>query len=220
LAAAASLPAQPGAGVALNNGVISYLDSAGGRSEIKVGGPCADLWISPDGDTIAFIRIDRSQPDHFALAPFIEASTIFVASRSARFAPVRVAIEPPKIDGRIWKVFHAPVLSPGRDTVYFLVPAAGTSWFLMSAPVTGGAALPINYVEAYCVLWGGKDSGALLFMARQMGSGAQGVTHSYYFYKHSGGTVKVGMPDEGRYFGEFARRWIRERGGTCQFNLN
>jgi hypothetical protein len=64
---------------ALKDGVISYVSERGLRSQIHVGGPCADLWVSPDGGAIAFIRIDRSQPDDFAIEPFVEESTVFVA---------------------------------------------------------------------------------------------------------------------------------------------
>jgi hypothetical protein len=205
---------------ALKDGVISYTNESGGRSEIQVGGPCADLWVAPDGDTMAFVRIDRSEPGDLSPAPFIEESTIFVASSSSRFSPVRVALQPPWIEGREWRVFRDPVVSPDLKAVYFLVPAAGTSWLLMSAPTAGGKAHAIAYVESYCVLWGGEHSGDLLMMARHMDAVTQGVTHWYYRNSTVGGTAKVGTREEAGDFGEFVSGWVRKHGGSCQYNLN
>jgi len=101
LAALLATPSVAEAGdVALKDGVITYSDGSVRRSVAPVGGPCSDLWVSPDGQMIAFIRIDSSQPDPSAISPFVERSTIFVASRSAGFKPMRVALDPPHVEGR------------------------------------------------------------------------------------------------------------------------
>jgi len=168
---------------------------------------------------MAFIRIDKSKPGDPGTAPFIEESTIFTALRSTHFKPLRVPVRPPKIDGRVWTVFLDPVLSPDLRTVYFLVPAAGTSWFLMSAPITGGAARRITYVEEYCVLWGGKRPGDLLAAIRHMGSAQPLLDHWYYAWSRSSGLVKQGTQGEDGDFGQFAGVWGSRYGGTCQQNL-
>lgn len=203
----------------LKDGVLTYRDAVGKRSEIRVGGPCADLWVSPEGDMIAFIRIDKSEPDDYGGPnPFIEASTIFVASRSNRFAPVRVAVAPPLVDGREWTALLDPVLSPDHATVYFLIPAAGTSWCLLSVPITGGTARAVGYVEVYCVLWGGADSGAVLAMTRYQRESAEGLDHRFERYDAAG---REEVLSSGHFLGQFeglVRDWLAKHGGTCQSN--
>ncbi len=207
--------------VTLKDGAISYSDGAA-RSVVRTGGPCSDLWVSPDGEMIAFIRIDRSRPNPGAIAPFIERSTIFVASRSTGFKPARVALDhPPRVDRREWNVFRDPVLSPARRTVYFLVPAAGTSYFLMSVPVAGGTARPITWVEAYCVLWGGATPGDLLAVIRgEPPDDTRGVTHLYYHYGASGSAEQIGTREHDGDWRDVVRAWAHKYGGTCEANIN
>ena len=207
--------------VTLKDGVISYPDGTTGRSVVQAGGPCSDLWVSPDGEMIAFIRMDKSRPDPAAISPFIERSTIFVASRSTGFKPVRVALYPPRVDGREWNVFRDPVLSPDRRTVYFLVPAAGTSYFLMRVPVAGGTARPITWVEAYCVVWGGSRSGDLAASVRaEPTDETQGVAHHYYHYDASGAAKLIGTREHDGDWVDFVRAWAHKYGGTCEANVN
>lgn len=204
----------------LKDGVINYQDERGQRAQGQAGGPCADLWVSPDGSTIAFIRIDKSEPGDIGTEPFIQESNIFLARRSSGFVPIRISFPVPKIDGRAWKVFRNPSMSPDLKTVYFAVPATATSWFLMSVPSTGGAALPIDFVEAYCVLWGGAQSGEVLTMARRMGSPEEGLTHWYYRVGPALAKTKVGSRETGGDFGRFVTAWTRSHGGTCQGGLD
>jgi len=217
--AASRLIAQSG-GPALEDGVISYTDITGRRSRVQVGGPCADLWVSPDAETIAFVRIDRSEPDDLSLEPFVEESTVFIASRSNGFNPVRISFPPPRLDRRTWRVFRHPVASPDAKTVYFLVPSAGTSFSLMSVSTTGGAAKLVADVGGYCVLWGGEYNGDLLTIVRRTGSVEQGFVQWYYLNSASLGSVRVGVRDKDGDFGEFVKTWIRKYGGTCETNLN
>jgi len=222
LTALMAIPTAAEAGrISLKDGVISYYDDAGKRSVIQVGVPCSDLWVSPDEQVIAFIAITSSRPDPLAIEPFIEQSTIFVASRSTRFKPARVALELPQVDGREWKVFRSPVLSADLRTVYFLVPAAGTSWFLMSVPVAGGTAKPITWVEAYCVLWGGANPGDLLAALRgEPADDTHGVTHLYYHYGASGAAEQIGTREHDGDWRDVVRAWTRRHGCTCEQNMN
>jgi hypothetical protein len=165
--------------------------------------------------------MDKWRPDQFAIEPFIEQSTIFVASRSEHFKPVRVALESPRVDGRDWNVFRTPVLSPDRGTVYFLVPAGGTSWFLMTVPVLGGTATPITWVEAYCVLWGGKHPGDLFVSVRKYPADAtQHLSHDYYRYDASRHAERVGNSQRKGTFQDFVHTWTRQDGATCEPNIN
>jgi len=222
LTAVMAIPSAAGtASITLKDGVVSYSDPNAGRSTVQVGGPCADLWVSPDGQEIAFIRIDRSRPNPYAIEPFIEQSTIFVASRSAGFKPVRVDFEPPEVDGRHWNVFRTPRVSPDLHTVYFLIPAAGTSWFLMSAPISGGPAKPITWVEDYCVIWGGVHPGDLLAVIRgEPPDAARGVAHLYYHYSASGAEELIGNRESSGGFEDVARAWTHKYGGACEQNTN
>ena len=221
LTALLAIPSGAEAGtITLKDGVISYSDGTAERSVVQVDGPCSDLWVSPDEQMIAFIRIDESRPDPLAIAPFIERSTIFVAARSTHFKPARVALEPPQVAKREWNVFRAPALSPDLKTVYFLVPAAGTVWFLMSVPVEGGTARPVTWVEAYCVLWGGASSGDLLAVIRGEPDDSRGVTHLYYHYGASGSAEQIGTREHDGDWRDVVRAWTRRRGGSCEEAMN
>jgi len=201
--------------VTLKDGVITYSDGTAKRSVIQVGGPCSDLWVSPDGRAIAFIRIDKSEPDPNATDPFIERSTIFVASRSNGFRPIRVALDPPRIDGREWNVFFEPVLSPDLKTVYFQVPAAGNSWLLMIVPIAGGTAKPITWQSGNCVLWGGAGSGDVIAATRSLGA-TDGMTFRYYRYRASGPAQLIGTREGRDDWEGVVRAWTHKNGGTCE----
>ena len=41
----------------IKNGVITWTDRDGRQRPLNVGSKCADLWVSPDGEIIAFIAL-------------------------------------------------------------------------------------------------------------------------------------------------------------------
>lgn len=207
--------------VTLKDGVISYAAGAAGRSVVQVGGPCADLWVSSDGEAMAFVRMDRSRPGDFS-APFIEQSTVFVALRSTHFKPQRVDLKSPRVGGRDWNVFRAPVLSPDRRTVYFQVPTAATSWTLMSVSVSGGAASQITRANAYCVLWGGPHSGELFASIHEypVDPTREEVIDAYYRFSGSRRAERVGSWQADGPFEHVVSDWIARHGGAgfCEEN--
>ena len=216
LATASSAP--QASAPALKDGSISYTDDKGISHRIDVGGRCSDLWVAPGGSAIAFIRIDASQPDPFAIEPFIKKSTVFIAIKAEAFAPHRVIFPSPKIDGRTWSVFRDPVTSPDLRTVYFDVPAAGTSAALMSVPATGGTATLIAYEQGYCVMWGGQYNGDLLMIAQRPGRPDEGLVQWYYRASNRRTMIPIGNRDRDGDFGTFVRKWANRYGGTCQDN--
>src|SRR5882762_6399447 len=89
--------------VALSNGVVTYTAQDGRRLAIQVGRKCADLWVSPDHNAIAFIAIHKAEPVTAQVeAPFIEESTIYLAFKSDHFRPVNLVLKPIVIIGRVW----------------------------------------------------------------------------------------------------------------------
>lgn len=205
----------------LKDGVISYSAGATGRSVVQVGGPCADLWVSSDGETMAFVRIDKSRPGDFG-APFIEQSTVFVALRSTHFKPQRVDLEPPRIGGRDWNVFRQPVLSPDRRIVYFQVPTAATSWTLMGVSVSGGVASQITRANGYCVLWGGPHSGDLFAAIHEypVDPTREEVVDAYYRFSGARRVERVGSYQADGPFEHVVNDWVRKHGGmgSCEKN--
>jgi hypothetical protein len=207
--------------IALKDGVISYASGAAGRAVVQAGGPCADLWVSSDGQTMAFVRMDRSRPGDFG-APFIEQSTVFVAFRSTHFKPQRVDLEPPRIGGRDWNVFRQPVLSPDRRTVYFEVPTAATSWTLMSVSVSGGSASQITRANGYCVLWGGAHSGDLFVAIHEypVDPTREEIVDAYYRFSGSRRLERVGSWQADGPFEHVVSDWVTRHGGvgSCEKN--
>jgi hypothetical protein len=114
-------------------------------------------------------------------------------------------------------------MSPDLKSVYFLIPATATSWFLMRASTTGGAARPIIFVEDYCVLWGGEQSGDVLTMTRHMGRPEEELTHWSYHVGPGLTRVRVGSVGSRERDGDFRQfviAWIHGHGGNCEANTN
>jgi hypothetical protein len=204
---------------ALLNGVVTY-EEDGQRREIAVGKKCADLWVSPDETVIAFIGIEKAQPAAAnEIEPFIEESSIYIARKLDHFKPIHLAVRA-KIGGRTWKVARGPKLSPDRLTVYFFVPNTMTSWTLMRTKIPKGPYSIVADATDYCVMWGGKQSGAVIILSRRdpeptKDAPAPGVTFPCYAIGTSGKETKL-AEDCFREFDEQASRWSFKNGGTCQ----
>jgi hypothetical protein len=201
------------------NGVITYPIGAGKRAAVKIEEKCADLWVSPGADTIAFISMDKTMPPSVIEAePFIEESTIFLARKSDQYVPRRVDLGPIRIDGRDWRVVREPSLSPDGKTLHFMVPFTMTTWKLMSKSLPAGPVRPVTNAAAYCVIWGGEQTGKILMMKRRMPDSARlvaGVTYPCYLRDGQGLERLVAGDKECWAFQDFAPRWSREHGGAC-----
>jgi hypothetical protein len=202
--------------ITLANGIISYVDEDGQRKRIAVGKKCADLWSAPDGSVIAFIAINKAEAD--TVEPFIEESTIYIARERDKFKPTPVIVRP-TIGDHTWEVGRQPSISRDFKTLFFSVPGTTTSWKLMSTSLPPSAYTFIGDVDSYCVVWGGAHDGDLLLQSRrdtQASRPRQGVTYPCYLRTKAGDLTAVANEGECWNFGEFATRWGREHGGSCQ----
>jgi hypothetical protein len=208
----------------LSGGVISYVEN-GERLELKVGKPCSDLWVSPDGSVIAFIAIEKAQPPTSnEQGPFIEESSVYVAWRSQHFRPTRLDIDLVSIDGKPWRIFRQPSVSPDLATVYFLVPYTMTTWRLFSRPLVDGSVKDLGDAMAYCVVWGGQYTGDLMTVVRRestTGPPPRGVTYPCYLSGQGASRTNLadGVSQDCVEFGAFSARWGEEHGGVCRPNL-
>jgi hypothetical protein len=201
----------------VTNGKITYVGEDGRLREIGVNRQCADLWVSPDEQVLAFIAIDQAKaPTTGEIAPFIVESRIYVALKRDHFRPVLIARGPVSIDGRSWNVFRLPSVSPDLKTAYFLIPATMASWKLMSTPLRGGQSKTVSDAGAYCVIWGGDRSGELLMLTRLEASEAVPfVTHRIELLDRTASRTLIAPDRDSARFGEIASRWARQHGGTC-----
>jgi hypothetical protein len=205
----------------LSKGVIGYIGENGQREIVDVGKPCSDLWVAPDGNSIAFIAIEKARPPAtpFDQEPLIEESAIYFARRADHYRAVRVDFKSVSIDGNEWRVFRQPSLSPDLHTVYFLVPYTMTTWRLMSRPLPTGQNKTVSDAMTYCVVWGGGHSGDVLIMVREEPTVHPpiGVIYPCYVSAPSGSRVMLadGISQDCWEFGDFAARWSRANGGAC-----
>ena len=207
----------------LTKGAIIFTDKNGDRKEIRIGKRCADLWVSPDDSVIAFISVEKETPATAGeVEPFIEQSSLFVASRADNFNPVRLALNSLIVSGRSWKVVEGPSVSPDLRRVYFLIPYTMTSRKLASIPLAGGTPHLITDVTTYCVIWGGEHSGDLLMQVREDASPNDPdpeVSYQCYARNAAGHQTRIANEKECSLFDSFAAQWSGAHSGACRTNL-
>ncbi len=153
---------------------VSLADHDGATAladEIGLIMPSASTLVVPDESAFSFIAIEKStspKPGEFD-NPFIVESRIYVARKQNHFVPIAVGPAEVEIEGREWRVFRNPSLSPDQQSVYFLVPATMTAWKLMIYSLSEDRTRAISDSNLYCVVWGGKIRG------RSASSTAQGA---------------------------------------------
>jgi hypothetical protein len=202
----------------LSNGVVTYVGEDGTRKEIKVGRKCADLWVSPDENAVAFIAIDRSKPPVGGeIEPFIEESTVYVARKADAFRPIPFALNI-ELDGRVWHIAREPKLSPDLLTLYFFVPNSMAGWTLVSRPVRADIYRVVARGADYCVMWGGDHSGDLALLTRvdpRPGDPNGGVRYPCSWRRSSGEEVELAS-DCFAAFDDVVAKWSAEHGGACR----
>ncbi len=192
----------------LRNGVVTYIED-GRKREIQVGYKCVDLWVSADGNVIAFVAVEKSRgPLH---SDFIEKSSIYVARRQEHFKPRRIDVGRLVISERSWNVVRSPSISPDQKILYFLVPDYATSSQLMAFDLVGHTSAPVREVTDYCVIWGGQHSGQLLLQIREPVRGHP----SYPCHLKTKSGMEVEIADEDHCDANFFFTWARRRGGDC-----
>ena len=199
----------------LDNGVISYAAENGQRKVINVGKKCADLWVAPDESVIAFVAIERAkEPDAFTPdgEPFITSSSIYIARRSAGFAPVRINVGPIRSYARDWNVYRHPRVAPGAVSVFFGVPVSITEDEIFSHDLKTGQNRDIGGAIEFCVEWGGSRNGSVLTQRRYLTE--LGVKH--HCYEWTGPGNETVLADECEYFDELASAWSHNNGGSCR----
>ena len=205
----------------LTNGVIHYTDEDGREGHIQVGSKCADLWVSPIADSIAFIAIEKETPARNLLGTdtemLVQKSSIYIARKSDHFAPHLIVARIFQIDGRPWQIVRYPQISPDGDKVFFEVPFTVTTSRLMMFSVSSGAYAPIEDVTDYCVVWNGKYSRSLLVQRRRLSERRdEGILYQCYLRAPSGVMNKIA--DECFMFSTFASSWSRRNGGVCKLS--
>jgi len=171
------------------DGAVTIIGENGRRVAIDVGTRCTDLWVAPDESVIAFIGIEKSQPQYPSGEPFIEESSIYIARRIDGFKPIRISVRV-LLDGKAWSVAEQPMMDRDQRTLYFLVPNSMTSAVLVRTTVPGDETTVVKHgVGAYCVIWGGDYSGAVIMSLRRvpkLGDNDAGVTYPCYVTKPAG----------------------------------
>jgi hypothetical protein len=196
----------------LRDGLITYIADDGSRKSIDVGKRCSDLWVSPDQSFMAFIAIDRSTGPDSEGNSLILGSSIYIARRSERFTPIRVALKPVRIFDRDWQVFRTPKLLPDGAAVSFTVPHAATAGALFVHDLkTGSTRMVANAVVAHCVVWGGAKAGTILTQRRRLID----LELRYPCYASDSRNGDVQVADECGYFEGFSYRWSQSEGGSC-----
>ncbi len=200
----------------LTDGVVTVIGEDGRRVAIDVGKRCTDLSVAPDESVIAFVGIEKSEPQFPSGEPFIQESSLYIARRIDRFKPVRISVEIP-LNGRRWRVAEFPMMSPDGDALYFDVPNSMTSATLVRMKIPSGETTVIRPgVGEYCVIWGGEYSGGVIMSLRTMpklGDNDGGVTYPCYVTKPAGEIVaEIGSDCD---FQPTAAMWSRNHQAAC-----
>lgn len=206
----AAQPASP----SLRAGVIQFTARSGSRHEIQIGKKCADLWVAPDESVIAFIGIRKvAFGTENSTDPDIDESSVYIARKADDFKPVRLPFEQVEIEGKAWRIFRAPSLSPDGKTAYFTVPVTMKDWTLMSVSLPTSVPRVVHDHVEYCVIWGGPYSGALLTLENVYEPRFDGLR----CFATSVAGDRTRLNDEGDCTGflAFASRWARQHQGSC-----
>ena len=185
----------------------------------ELGSLCAaDLWVSPDGNIIAFISIERllgvddnaKQPDSEEL---IEKSSIYVARRDFRFCSTEGSI-PIFLNGRKWSCLRDPRLSPDGKMIYFSIPYTMTTSRIQSISLVTGRYEDIGDAISCCITWHGPYDGGLLMLKRIMPRTIDGgITYSCYLRRSSKEILKVS--ESCLDFDIFSKKWSKSYASSC-----
>ena len=203
----------------IESGVISWTDDSGKRKKLEIGSRCADLWISPDEGTIAFVALEQLEPNNGTALQwekgtmFVASSSIYIATRSSHFAPVlavrgsfRIAL--PHLEYS--SILRSPSLSEDGDTVFFRIPYGGATGLLMKKSLTTGKISRVIEMVEYCPVWGGSASGDLLLMRRR-----QGHTIEYWCEVMTRGGLLAVLNGGQCMLNLFGPEWSIKKGGAC-----
>jgi hypothetical protein len=203
----------------LGDGVISYTTRDGQRKLIDVGKKCADLWVAPDESVIAFIAIESDLgPDPAApeLPPYITESSIYIARKSAGFAPELINVGTIRASGTEQKAFRNPQVAPGEGSVLFAVQLTINASEVFAHDLKTGQNTDIGAAGAFCVEWDGRHSGSVLtqrsYVSFDSVDGSAAIKHHCYLWSGPGDETVLG---ECEYFRELAAAWSHSDGGSC-----
>jgi hypothetical protein len=198
----------------LDKGVIHITSRSGDRGEIQIGKRCSDLWVAPDESVIAFIGIERVIPGtEDDASPAISESSVYVAREVDDFRPIRLPFEQVEVQGRPWRVFRGPSVSPDGKTAYFSVPVTMKDRTLMSVSLPTGVPRVLHDHVEYCVIWGGPKSGALLTLENVYEPRFDGLR--CYATSVAGRRTRLNDDGDCSAFLDFASRWARQHKGSC-----
>jgi hypothetical protein len=207
---AAAQPARP----SLHAGVIQFTSRNGDRKEIQIGKGCADLWVAPDESAIAFIGIEKiAFGTEKSTDPDIAESSLYIARKADNFKPVMRPFKQVRIEGTPWRILRLPSLSPDGKTAYFAVPVTMKDWALMSVSLPTGVPRVVRDHVEYCVVWGGRYSGALLTLENVYEPKADGLR--CFLTTGVGRSTRLNDGGDCTGFLSFASRWASQHQGSC-----
>jgi len=204
----------------IKDGVITWTDEGGHVRKIEAGARCADLWVSPDGKTIAFVVLGQVVPPSGSLLPWergtvmIESSSIYIAHLREQFSPVRVVSGSFRLglpNAETSSIARSPSVSQDGSTVFFIVPSGGATGLLMSKSLRTGELRSLVDVVTYCPLWGGSASADLLLMRRH-----QGPTIEYWCVLSDGHGGLTTLDKGDCMLNIFGPKWSATKGAVCE----
>jgi hypothetical protein len=221
LCLAATLPAAAYAQThfAIVDGSVRQFDQTGQSRTLDVGGNCADLWVSPNMASIAFIAVNRARQVPAVIpglnAPVVERSSIYYASKADNFKPTLAVSRSFMVDGRSWETVRNPSVSPDGGSLFFTIPYTMTTQRAMRLSLASGRYEDLGDTTNYCVIWGGPMSGRLILQGRHIPeSSRDGITYRCYLRDARGQIEEIS--DECSSMRSFADSWTHAHGGECK----
>lgn len=164
--------------------------------------------LSPSSRIESDLGPDPAAPE---LPPYITESSIYIARKSAGFAPARVNVGPIRAYGRDSKAFRNPRVAPGEGSVLFSAVFSINSYVVFAHDLETGQNKDIGAAVEWCVEWGGSRNGSVLTQRRYISE--NGIKHRCYAWSAPGN--EAALADECEYFDELASAWSHNNGGIC-----
>lgn len=147
--------------VEIANGNVVYLDRTGTRHQLTNTGHDSDAVLSPDGNTIVFVRTNPISPpvEEWEVAVTTELRTINHDGTQETLLLKELLSNEPDIN---LQLFRSPRFSPSGDTVYFISRAWATSGAIHRVDLANKKTSFVSAGNSLEVIPRGKDKGKLI----------------------------------------------------------